>query len=265
MPSSETSPEYLCKICQGPVKAKHAVAGITYFYCNQCDFLQNYYWESEHPEKNEQTAANDVRRLQCWPAGKDEDMHEKGWEILELMYWPIAWLSRQVNEFLRVIPVYRVLVKAVVKFKAGRLLDFGCGHGVIVLQLRDKEKINVIGLDPYSPVENEFILRQDLLAAHFEPNMFGGIFSIETVEHLGNPVEIFEELYRILKPGGILLVQTSRLEDPEYALNGDKWFYLNDPKTHVGIYSKKAMIALAQKTGFRSVRFRGVKFARFVK
>ncbi len=257
--------EYRCKICQGSVIGRHTISDITYYYCSQCDFLQNYYWESPEHRANEQTTANELRRLQCWPAGEGDHMYEKGWEILELMYWPLAWFSRQINEFMRIIPVYNSLAHSIVKYRAGRLLDFGCGHGVTVLELRRQDNMDVVGLDPYSPTANANIYRKNIFEAKFPNNAFDGIFSIETVEHLPNPIEVFIELARILKPGGKLLVQSSRLEDPEYQLSGDKWFYLEDPKTHVSIYSKKAMTTVSKKAGFRSVRFRGAKLACFVK
>lgn len=185
--------------------------------------------------------------------------------MLELMGWPLAWFSRIAHTLLKRIPPYNSLVRWWVKRKFKKILDFGCGHGTTVLEMRDKDDINMVGLDPYSPTQNPHIRRQLLAQANFPDNTFDGIFTIETMEHIPNVLETFLELHRILKPEGTLLVQTRRLEDPEYINQQIEWFYLREPKTHVSIYSEKAMSTIAQKAGFRSVQFRGIKFARFIK
>ncbi len=192
-------------------------------------------------------------------------MYHKGWEMLELMGWTPAWLSRTVHTLLKYVPGYNHLTHWWVKRKFKKVLDFGCGQGITLLELRAKDKIDIIGLDPYSPAKSSHIYRQQLADTHFPNNAFDGIFSIETVEHLPNVREVFAELSRILKPGGVLLVQTRRLEDPDYSDQQGKWFYLREPKTHVSIYSKTSMRTIAKESGFRDVRFRGVRLARFVK
>jgi len=263
--SSAGSQKVKCKICAGQVLRKHTVSGIDYFYCRHCDFLQNYYWESGIHDTDEQTYVNNDKRSRCWPPGDKNHMYEKGWEILQLMFWPLAWQSRQVNKAINRIPLIKRHIKRKIAAKAGRLMDFGCGHGIALLELRRRDDIDVIGVDPYSPATSKHIVCQTIFDANFPDDHFDGIFSIETVEHLTDCLRVFRELFRVLKPGGVLLVQTSRLEDPGYKQHHEKWFYLADPKTHVSIYSRAALTEICRRVGFRSVKFKGTKFARFVK
>ncbi len=192
-------------------------------------------------------------------------MYKIGWEILELMYSPLRWHARTIHQLCKRIPGYTSLTHTGVLRRTGRLLDFGCGHGTSLLELRKRDQLDIYGLDPYSPIRHPAIIRTSLMETKLPPDYFDGIMAIETFEHITNPLEIFKELNRILKPGGLLLAQTHRLEDPEYQRHQDKWFYLRDPKTHVSIYSKQAMRKIAAQTGWKSVSFKGSKFARFIK
>jgi len=255
----------VCKICAGPgIVVLHQIRGTAYYYCASCDFLQNFHLEDQRGAGATPQEENDEARARLWSAGDQAAMQTKGWEILGLMSSPLAWTSRSVHAALKKIPAYDQWYKDRARKKFRRLLDFGCGHGVIVFELR-KKGFDCTGLDPFSPVLDPHIYRTPLLEMRFPEEAYDGIFSIETMEHIPNVIETYQELHRILRPGGMLLVQTRRLEDPDYQNEREQWFYLQEPATHVSVYSETSMRRIAAKTGFRSVRFRGVKFARFEK
>jgi len=254
-----------CKLCQQDVKVRHTIDEIPYYYCSQCNFLQNFYWD-DHPKiESEQSYVNDKRRDEKWPAGESQYMYEIGWQYLEKMVWPLAWHANKVHKLLEHIPGYSGFVKAHVKRKMNRILDYGCGHGVSILELHKRDRFDSLGLDPYSPTNDPRIIRTEILEKNFPDNSFDGIFTIETMEHIPNVLEVFAELYRVLKPGGVLLVQTTRLEHPEYQEKKEKWFYIEHPKTHVSIYSERAMQKIAKQTGWKSVQVHGPRLARFTK
>lgn len=257
--------EHVCKICTGQVVPRHTIAATIYYYCPACQFLQNFYWEERADAVTNQVIANDTARADRWPAGQPAYMREVGWEALTVMYWPLRWHTRKVHQLLTHVPGYTALAHRFIKKQARRLLDFGCGHGTTVLELAKNNQFDAYGLDPFSPTENPRILRTSLLETGFPAQSFDGIFSIETLEHITNPVETFTELNRILKPTGVLLVQTHRLETAAYQQKQEKWLYLQDPSTHVSIYSEPAFRDLAKRTGWQSVSFKGTKLARFIK
>ncbi len=254
-----------CKLCGRASAIRHTIKNVPYYYCRHCNFLFNLYWKSRDHTPQEQIAANDEAREDRWHDGKPEYMREQGWLAIELMAWLPAWWSRRLHAALKTIPGYNRVVRAYLKKNLPTMLDFGCGTGLSVQQLRAKDNIDIIGLDPFSPTKDPNILRIDLFKAHFPNDTFDGIYAVETMEHIDDVLETFRELHRILRPGRTLLVQTRRLEDAGYQRDQDQWYYVQDPLTHVSLYSRPAMKLIAAKTGFSSVQFKGVRLARFKK
>lgn len=255
----------VCKICGQSTQPKHTVQSITYYHCLKCHFLQNYYWETKaSTDDNRQSDTNEAWLQKHWlPAESDHD-YAKGWEMLQLLAWPPAWHARQLNDQLLQLPIYNQTMHRHIKHRLRRIMDFGCGYGSVLKELAKRDKFDIIGVDPYAPQPDKRVLQKNLLTIDLPPASFDAIFSIETLEHIVNPIEIFQRLHQLIKPNGTLLVQTRRQEDPDYLKLQDKWFYLN-PRIHVSVYSIPTMQFIAKKTGWRNVQFKGAKYARFQK
>ncbi len=107
------------------------------------------------------------------------------------------------------------------KIKSGQLtLDAGCGVGGTAIYIAQKTKARVVGitLDPnqvhlanqYSRaklVEKlvEFQV-QDFTKTNFAANTFDLVYAIESVCHTRPKTRFLKEVYRILKPGGHLVI-----------------------------------------------------------
>jgi len=126
----------------------------------------------------------------------------------------------------------------------GRMLDFGCGAKPY------KAIINVeqyIGLDFPSEGHdhtNEVIdVFYDGKTIPFEDNYFDSIFSSEVFEHVFNLEEMMLELFRVLKPGGIILV-TCPFAIGEHEQPND-----------FARYTSFALKHMMQKSGFEVVHY----------
>ena len=111
----------------------------------------------------------------------------------------------------------------------GKLLDYGCGSGHLLEQLAKENNAAYYGLDFSSDSVDEAkertksntnvkaVVLVDRLPSPFENDTFDTITFIETIEHLQDDMldETMKELYRILKPGGKLLITTPFNEDLE--------------------------------------------------
>jgi SAM-dependent methyltransferase len=97
-----------------------------------------------------------------------------------------------------------------------RLLDCGCGPGTITVGLAEiVAPGEVVGIDvDEAALEQAQTAQKDRANVHFEygnlyslpfPNStFDAVFSHAVLEHLGEPANALSEMYRILKPGGVI-------------------------------------------------------------
>ncbi|OKH54961.1 SAM-dependent methyltransferase [Calothrix sp. HK-06] len=106
--------------------------------------------------------------------------------------------------------------------QASHILDVGCGIGGSSLYLAGKYNASATGIT-LSPVQvirakqraAEFGLSEranfqvaDALNMPFADNSFDLIWSLESGEHMPDKVKFLQECYRVLKPGGTIIVVT---------------------------------------------------------
>jgi SAM-dependent methyltransferase len=85
------------------------------------------------------------------------------------------------------------------------ILDFGCGEGQIVRQLRESG-FEAYGADIVMSEQNHFLrLIPNPYRIPFDDRTFNVIISSSVLEHVKNLSEAVSEMYRVLKPGGFCL------------------------------------------------------------
>ncbi|CCW35486.1 methylase involved in ubiquinone/menaquinone biosynthesis [Chthonomonas calidirosea] len=138
--------------------------------------------------------------------------------------------------------------------KPGRLLDIGCGSGQFLYKMRQQ------GWEVYGVEVNEQavavgraaeldIRHGNLLEAHFEANYFDYIRANHSFEHIVNPHETLEEIHRILKPEGKLLIGVPNIAGWNAQLFRKYWWYLGVP-VHPYSYSVRTLTYLLQQHHF---------------
>ncbi len=99
-----------------------------------------------------------------------------------------------------------------------KVLEAGCGEGSLIVELVKSFNVQGHALD-FSPqaikrteelaIENSVNVRceeANILATPYKDNTFDVIISNGVIEHFTNPKEPTQEMFRILKPGGKLLL-----------------------------------------------------------
>jgi 2-polyprenyl-3-methyl-5-hydroxy-6-metoxy-1,4-benzoquinol methylase len=116
-------------------------------------------------------------------------------------------------------PIYQTVLRLCRSWQLnGDLLEFGAGTGTLARQLADFHTGGTITCadirpSPESLPANIGWLEADLNhALPLSNQSFDGIISTEVIEHLENPRAIFREFYRLLRPGGLLIVTTPNQE-----------------------------------------------------
>ena len=98
-----------------------------------------------------------------------------------------------------------------------RILDVGCWRGYTSETLAKRYK-EVIGID-LLPKEIEKAKKRvkaknvrfevmDACSLKFPDNYFDCALFLEIIEHVENPIKALKEIYRVLKPGGCLVLST---------------------------------------------------------
>lgn len=108
---------------------------------------------------------------------------------------------------------------------AGRLLDLGCGPGGIAVKIAICcPELEVVGVDRSenmiraareATVEHGlsgrvFFFRADANKLCFPDRLFDFVISNSVLHHLATPLQVFEEIARVMKRGGVALVRDLR-------------------------------------------------------
>jgi ubiquinone/menaquinone biosynthesis C-methylase UbiE len=122
--------------------------------------------------------------------------------------------------------LYAELVRSRLKAN-GRLLDLGCGRGGLIEQL-DRPIPNTIGVDvDYLSLKEHRMSSETSLSRAvafserlpFRDNSFDIIIASWVLEHLAIPEEVFGQIGRVLKPGGVFIFITPNYQHPLNGLN----------------------------------------------
>lgn len=156
--------------------------------------------------------------------------------------------------------------KNVVKYTPnGNFLDIGFGLGFQLYLANKCGATAVYGTEldadaiqfvkSYLPNANLF--EGELISAKYEDNYFDTINLCHVIEHVLNPVEYMNEVYRITKKGGILILATPNIASFPYKLFrvfnflSFKVPVIVDGLEHTFIFSKKNLRALAELAGYK--------------
>lgn len=110
--------------------------------------------------------------------------------------------------YIRKMEVIKGLIKSFPR--NSKILDAGCGEGVLVSELREKG-YQVWGLDfNYGA---KYIIPGDLIKIPFKNSMFDLVLMVDVIEHLPfqNQKTAIEEVHRVLKDKGTLIASIPNL------------------------------------------------------
>ena len=104
--------------------------------------------------------------------------------------------------------LFKVLLKYLKPNRGERILDLGCSRGFYVKEMENYTE-EVIGVDISKNSLEEAVTQKvkygDATDLNFEADSFDKIYSLHTIEHIPNLKQLFSEIARVLKPGGIAI------------------------------------------------------------
>ena len=142
----------------------------------------------------------------------------------------------------------------------GCLLDVGCGNGRFLDGMKklgwrvkgvefNEHAVSVCRLSDLD------VHHGDLLSAKFQEDSFDVINVSHVIEHVPDPVPLFAELAKILKPGGILIIKTPNSRALGRAWFSNNWFP-NEVPRHIYLFSEKNLRAIGDACGLELEQIR---------
>lgn len=129
--------------------------------------------------------------------------------------------------------------------KQHRILDYGCGGGVLVRFLRAHGYAQTYGYDPYTP---EFSDRKVL------DERYDCVISQDVIEHVDSPIELLRTLDRLAVPGGLVSIGTPDAEAIDLA-DPEGFVHALHAPYHRHILTHDKLQGLAQSVGWRVVNY----------
>jgi len=123
----------------------------------------------------------------------------------------------------------------------GRLLDVGCQQGLFVTAAQ-AQGYGVQGVELLPEAAREAqrrsqaeIFTGELSDARYPPAHFDVVTCWHLIEHLLHPLEFLREVHRILKPGGLLALETPNIASRNFQRQGSRWEYIRPPE-HINYF-----------------------------
>ena len=228
----------ICKIC-GSVNKKYLFTkeGYRIVRCKQC---KTVYLE------HDLTLRDLIKEVY-------DPFYKEGVETLENKWCRRRW-HREVHVINKLQP------------KGGNILDIGCSTGNFLELLTDNwKKYGVETCKITSVIAKKkglHIFDGELPDASYPNEFFDVVTMYSVIEHLIDPEKIINEVSRILKNNGLLVVLTCNIDSMMSKLMGEHWSLYQIP-THLFYFSQKTLTNLLNKYGFwvkRSVHRGGGHF-----
>lgn len=147
----------------------------------------------------------------------------------------------------------------------GRVLDIGCGRGWMLnfLKMKGWEAYGTELSSESSHFAREHLKLNDVIIINkvedcsFPSSHFDVVTLWHTLEHLLEPFRTLEEVNRILKEDGLLIIEVPNFGGLQAGMFGNKWFHLDSPR-HLYHFDNKTLKRILEGSGFSVIESRNI-------
>jgi SAM-dependent methyltransferase len=131
------------------------------------------------------------------------------------------------------------------------ILDIGCGRGALLVELvaAGARGTGLERLASASPAPGVEIRAGELVDQRFPSGHFDAVIIWHVLEHLADPVTVLDEVARVVRPGGLLLVAVPNAASWQGRTFGARWFHVDAPR-HLHWFGHAGLQALLDRRGF---------------
>jgi SAM-dependent methyltransferase len=162
---------------------------------------------------------------------------------------------RRWKEIVKFLLWFRVGTQDLQFKTPGRMLDLGCGTGWFLRQMRDKGwevygvEINSVAAELGRTKDGLSIVAGTLKHANFPTDYFDYVRANHSFEHISCPGETLDEIHRVLRPGGRLMVGVPNVAGLSAKIFRQYWWHLCAP-VHPFTYSVGTLSQFLEKHHF---------------
>lgn len=140
-----------------------------------------------------------------------------------------------------------------------KVLDIGCGNGEFLKNAMDAGwKVEGIEPDPKAALiassRNIKISNTMFELAEYPSSHFDVICLNQVIEHVHNPRALIENIFKWLKPGGVVWIGTPNLDSSIHHRFAENYGNLHPPQ-HLTIFNRKSLQNLVKSAGFSDISF----------
>lgn len=168
-----------------------------------------------------------------------------------------ALYSRRALEQRIALPVHGVRARKIEQYlQGGAFFEIGCGGGLFA-KFMERRGWSVSGID--ASLENVDYARRRLGLLGIEhaqwppesglPQGADVVAMIHLLEHLHDPVQALQAARRMIRRGGLLVVETPNTESWPFRLFGRRAFMVEAPR-HLSLFSSSTLDECARRAGF---------------
>ncbi|HEU5396910.1 MAG TPA: class I SAM-dependent methyltransferase [Verrucomicrobiae bacterium] len=144
--------------------------------------------------------------------------------------------------------------------RRGRLLEIGSYLGIFLDRIR-AAGWDVTGLEPNKPIADRCRANYRLnIVDGVLPNpalpdrAFDAVVMLHVIEHMPDPAANLRDIRRLLRPGGVLVVETPRFDSLMFKLLGRRERSLSNCDGHIYFFTVPTLQRLLERNGFAPFR-----------
>lgn len=152
-------------------------------------------------------------------------------------------------------PYYQKKIERLSLYKGKKLLDIGTGSGQF-LEAAERKDFIAQGIEVSKKALSQAKSRGLLIKrGDFETlgirDKFDIITLFQVLEHFRDPLKAAKKIYRLLEPGGIVIIATPNQESSVARFFGKKWWGYRPE--HLFLFNPQTLRLLLQKAGFSQI------------
>ena len=141
----------------------------------------------------------------------------------------------------------------------GRILDLGCGRGLMLAALQNMgwqcvgTEVSADLAEAARGARGLEVHSEGIEPLPFPDASFDAVTTWHSLEHMERPVGTLGDIFRILRPGGLLVIEIPNAAGLQARWGGPGWFHLDVPR-HLYHFSRSELTEILVGLGFSIVQ-----------